>query len=81
VKPARRQQWRRAFFRSNIIVMNTAPATPLISVMHNGRCLGFLLYRGRQGIEVFTIDEKSAGTFSTEHEAIAALLNPKGARS
>jgi hypothetical protein len=80
VTPARRQQWRALFLRTNIIVMNTVPATPLISVMHNGRCLGFLLYRGRQGVEAFTRETQSIGIFSTEHEAVGALLNPKGAR-
>ena len=61
--------------------MTTAPATPLTSVMHNGRCIGFLLHRGPQGIEVFTHETQSLGCFPTEHEAIRALLNPKGARS
>ena len=61
--------------------MTAAPATPLISVMHDGRCLGFLLRRGRQGIEAFTRETESIGCFPTEHEAVSALLNPKGARS
>jgi hypothetical protein len=61
--------------------MTTAPATPLISVMHDGRCLGFLLCRGRQGVEVFTRETQSLGCFPTEYEAIGALLNPKGAQS
>jgi hypothetical protein len=54
--------------------MTTAPATPLISVMHDDRCLGFL-YRRRGDFEAFTIDEVSVGTFSNER-AIAAILNP-----
>ena len=62
-------------------MMTTTPATPLISVMHDGRCLGFLLRRGRQGIEVFTRETQSIGCFPTEREAIGALLNPKGVRS
>jgi hypothetical protein len=49
--------------------------------MHENQCLGFLLSRGPQGVEAFTRDEKSVGTFLTEHEAIGALLNPKGTRS
>ena len=57
------------------------PAAPLTSVMYDGRCIGFLFARGPQGIEVFTRDERSVGTFPTEQEAIGALLNPKGARS
>jgi hypothetical protein len=61
--------------------MTTAPATPLTSVIHNGQCLGFLLARGPQGVEVFTRETQSLGCFPTEHEAIGALLNPKGAQS
>ena len=63
------------------MAMSATPATPLISVMHDGRCLGFLLRRGRQGIEAFTRETQSIGCFPTEHEAVSALLNPKGARS
>jgi hypothetical protein len=37
-----------------------------------------LLRRGKQGVEVFTRETESIGCFPTEHEAIAALLNPKG---
>jgi hypothetical protein len=44
--------------------------------MHEGRCLGFLLCRGRQGVEVFTHETRSLGCFASEREAIAALLNP-----
>jgi hypothetical protein len=61
--------------------MNTALATPLTPIMHNGRCLGFLLCRGRQGFEVFTRETESLGVYPSEREAIGALLNPKGARS
>jgi hypothetical protein len=50
--------------------------------MHNGQCLGFLLHRGPQSVEVFTRETESLGCFPTEHEAIGALLlNPKGAQS
>jgi hypothetical protein len=59
----------------------TTPASSLISVTHEGQCLGFLLRRGPQGVEVFTRETQSLGCFATEHEAIAALLNPKGVRS
>jgi hypothetical protein len=58
-----------------------APATPLISIMHDGRCIGFMLRRGRQGVAIFTREAQSLGCFPTEHEAIAALFDPKGARS
>jgi hypothetical protein len=39
--------------------MTTTPATPLTSVMHDGRCLGFLLHRGKQGVEAFTRENAS----------------------
>jgi hypothetical protein len=61
--------------------MTAAAATPLISIMHNSRCIGFMLRRGRQGVEVFTREMQSIGCFATEHEAVGALLNPKDARS
>jgi len=61
--------------------MTSAPTTPLTSVMHGDRCIGFILHRGRQGVEVFTREAQSLGYFPTEHEAISALLNPKAARS
>jgi hypothetical protein len=57
--------------------MTATPATPLISVMHEGRCLGFLLCRGPQGVEVFTRETQSLGCFPTEREAIGALFDPK----
>jgi hypothetical protein len=55
------------------------PNPALISGIHSGRCLGFLLCRGQQGIEAFTCEMQSVGCFRTEHEAIGALFNPKGA--
>jgi hypothetical protein len=49
--------------------------------MHGDRCLGFLLHRGRQGVEVFTRETQSVGCFPTEREAIGALLNPANKES
>jgi hypothetical protein len=63
------------------LVSTTKPATPLVLVMYDSRCLGFLLHRGRQGVEVFTRETQSIGCFPSEHEAVRALLNPKGAPS
>jgi hypothetical protein len=60
--------------------MTATPATPLIPIMHENQCLGFLLSRGRQGVEVFTRETQSLGCFATEREAIGALLNPKAER-
>jgi hypothetical protein len=61
--------------------MTSAPTTPLTSVMHGNRCIGFILHRGRQGVEIFTRETRSLGIFPTELEAISALLNPPSARS
>jgi hypothetical protein len=59
--------------------MTTAPTTPMISVMHVGQCIGFLLCRGRRGFEAFTRETRSVGCFPSEREAISALFNPKAA--
>jgi hypothetical protein len=56
--------------------MSTAPTTPLITVVHANQCIGFLLRRGKQGIEVYTCADESLGCFPSEREAVAALLNP-----
>jgi hypothetical protein len=68
-----------ALFRDHI--MADTRSIPLTPVIYDGRCLGFLFYRDRQGVEVFTRETQSLGCFPTEHEAIGALLNPKGAES
>jgi hypothetical protein len=53
--------------------MTIAPATPLILVMHDGRCLGFLLARGPAGVEAFDHDERSLGFFANERAAVTAV--------
>jgi hypothetical protein len=54
--------------------MTTAPATPLTSVMHDGRCIGFILCRGRQGVEAYDRDQRSVGVFADEHAAVTAIV-------
>jgi hypothetical protein len=39
-----------------------------------GRCVGFLIYRGKLGYEAFDGDEKSLGLFPSQDEAAAAIL-------
>lgn len=53
--------------------MTTKPAAAaMLSVFDGRECVGFLLRRGRAGIEAFTADEKTLGTFATEREAATA---------
>jgi hypothetical protein len=55
----------------------TRPApTPLVSVCDGRECVGFILARGKTGYEAFDRDQRSVGTFKTQHEA-AAALGPK----
>ena len=56
--------------------MTAANHASLVSVVSNNRCIGFLFARGPTGIEAYTHDEKSLGTFANEREAIAAILKP-----
>lgn len=48
--------------------------TPLISVLINDRCIGYLIRRGRDGFEAFDSDDRSLGMFADEREAIAAVM-------
>jgi hypothetical protein len=47
--------------------------TPLATVFAEGRCAGFVLYRGRQGFEAFDINQRSVGIYASQHRAISAL--------
>jgi hypothetical protein len=62
--------------------MSVPPSKPgqLIPIIVGESCRGFLYCR-RGEFEAFTIDEKSLGIFPDERKAIAALFDPKGARS
>jgi len=49
----------------------TAPA--MLSVYDGQRCIGFLLSRGRAGVEAFDCDERSLGVYPTQGEAVNAI--------
>lgn len=55
--------------------MSGAPTTtaPMLSVFDGRVCVGFLLHRGRQGVELFDAEQRSLGIFPTRREAVAAL--------
>jgi hypothetical protein len=53
--------------------MSREHSTPLLAVYNGRTCCGFLLRRGRDGVEAFDSDERSLGLFPTEQEAAAAL--------
>jgi hypothetical protein len=52
-----------------------AEANPEVSIMQalavydGGRCIGFLMARGKQGVEGFNIDTKSLGIFPDQKAA------------
>jgi hypothetical protein len=49
--------------------------SPLILVFSGNRCLGFLLRRNRMGVEAFDVNDQSLGLFTSERDAIAALMS------
>jgi hypothetical protein len=53
--------------------MSREHSTPLLAVYNGRTCCGFLLKRGRDGVEAFDSDERSLGIFPDEHQAAAAL--------
>jgi hypothetical protein len=48
-------------------------ATPMVPVIAGTACVGFLLRRGREGVEAFDRDERSLGIFPDPIEAAAAV--------
>jgi hypothetical protein len=64
---------------------NGSPVTlPTASVqaVYDGRtCIGFLLPRGKIGIEAFDADQHSLGVFPTIKAAVAAFPTTKGTAS
>ena len=50
------------------------PAPSMLSVFAGSACVGFLMHRGRLGVELFDRDERTLGVFPTQREAVAALL-------
>ena len=54
---------------------------PGFLAVYDGRtCLGFLLPRGKQGVEAFDHDDKSLGIFPTQKSAADALSAKEAAR-
>ena len=49
-------------------------AAPMVSVITGTICIGFVLSRGKAGFEAFNADQRSLGTFATEREAVAAVM-------
>jgi hypothetical protein len=47
----------------------------MMRVVYAGNtCIGFLLERGRRGVEAFDADERSLGIFPSHHEAAEAVM-------
>jgi hypothetical protein len=56
--------------------------TPLLSVYDGRQLLGFLLPRGKQGVEAFSADDRSLGVYPDQRSAAAAVsANYSGERS
>jgi hypothetical protein len=49
----------------------------LTCVFHERACVGFLLNRGRDGVEAFNTDDRSLGTFADEQAAAVAIFTHK----
>jgi hypothetical protein len=54
--------------------MSGAPLTPMVSLYDGRTCAGFILNRGRLGFEAFTADQRSLGTYPTQHAAADAIM-------
>jgi hypothetical protein len=48
-------------------------AAPMVSVFAGQRCVGFLLRRGREGIEALDSDGRSLGLYASPTEAAAEV--------
>jgi hypothetical protein len=56
-------------------------ASPMMTIYSGQKCIGFLLRRGREGVEAFTADEISIGKFASVKEATSAVSNAFAAAS
>jgi hypothetical protein len=50
-------------------------ASTMVPIISDGRCVGFLLRRGREGIEAFDRNELSLGLYTCPTEAARAVEN------
>jgi len=55
-----------------------APSAAMVSVYDGRSCIGFIFARGKLGLEAFTADERSVGTFATKRDAANALMAQRG---
>jgi hypothetical protein len=55
----------------------TKSAASMVSIYSGNTCIGFVLSRGPAGFEAFDVSEQSIGTFVTEREAVAAVMEGK----
>ncbi len=53
--------------------MTLAAYTPMMTVLSGSRVVGFLIGRGREGVEAFDRDERSLGVFQSPIEAATAV--------
>jgi hypothetical protein len=54
--------------------MSAPPATSLVNVFTNERCIGYLIKRGKTGFEAFDAGDKPLGVFAEEQDAVAAVM-------
>jgi len=52
-------------------------STPMLSVYDNKRCIGFLINRGKLGVEAFDSEQRSIGIFTSQKEAADAISEAK----
>jgi hypothetical protein len=59
--------------------MSKAPATSAMVTVYgaDNRCVGFILNRGPEGVELFCAETKSLGLFETMREAAAGATATK----
>jgi hypothetical protein len=54
--------------------MTSTSSSPMVSIYDGQQCCGWVYARGRTGFEAFTADQRSLGTFATQHEAAVAVM-------
>jgi hypothetical protein len=52
----------------------TARSSPLLSAYEGQRCIGLVCSRGKLGFEAFDSEERSLGVYTTQREAVAAIM-------
>jgi len=49
------------------------PTASRLSVYNGQTCIGFLIRRGKCGVEAFDLEDRSLGIFASQFEGITAL--------